>query len=89
VVALDPLRFALACVTTGGPATQVWWTRDGSDIAGESTQHVLDYENATYLNEVVIHTYSIAGRYRFYSSNAVIGQVSSTTYIGMLTSAMV
>jgi hypothetical protein len=90
VVTIDPLAFALTCVTTGGPATQVWWTRYGYGIGGEKTQHVLDYENATYLNEIVINTYMylLAGKYSFYSSNAVTRQVSSTFTLldlGMLT----
>jgi hypothetical protein len=78
VVTVSPLKFALTCVTTGGPATQVTWTRDGYGIAGEKMQHVMDYENATYSNEIVISTQILAGRYSFNSSNAVTRQVSST-----------
>jgi hypothetical protein len=78
LVTLSPLKFALACVTTGGPATQVTWTRDGYGIAGEKMQHVMDYENATYSNEVVISSHRLAGRYSFRTSNAVTRQVSST-----------
>jgi hypothetical protein len=79
VVTVSPMKFTLVCVTTGGPATQVTWTKDRYyGIAGEKMQHVMDYENATYSNEIVISYYLLAGRYSFHSSNAVARQVSST-----------
>jgi hypothetical protein len=78
VVTVSPLKFALACTTTGGPAAQVTWMRNGHSIGGEKMQHVTDYENATYSNEIVISTQILAGRYSFHSSNAVTRQVSST-----------
>jgi hypothetical protein len=84
VVTINPLKFALTCVTTGGPATQVTWAKDNwtyrfpADIGVELLQHVVDYENATYVNEIVISSSKIAGRYDFYSLNAVTREVSST-----------
>jgi hypothetical protein len=84
VVTLNPLKFVLACVTTGGPATQVRWTKNhrsysiSAEIGVELLQHVVDYENATYVNELVISSHIIAGRYNFYSSNALTSEISST-----------
>ena len=79
MVSLDPLKFALVCVTTGGPATQVTWEKDGiQSILGVMSQKVVNSEDATYINEILISTYVIAGRYTFYSSNAVTNEVSST-----------
>ena len=82
MVSLDPLKFALACVTTGGPATHVTWGKDGiqsnPDRVGVMLQKVVNSEDATYINEILIFTYVIAGRYTFYSSNAVTNEVSST-----------
>ena len=34
---IDPLLVTLTCVTTGGPATNVTWTRDSEEIEGGVT----------------------------------------------------
>ena len=82
IMTLDPLKFALVCVTTGGPATQVTWGKGGihsiPDTVGVKSQKVINYKDAMYINEIVISTYIIAGTYTFYSSNAVTNEVSST-----------
>ena len=82
IMTLDPLKFALVCVTTGGAATQVTWGKDAihnvGDTVGARSQIVANYEDSTYINEIVISIYVIAGRYTFYSSNAVTNEVSST-----------
>ena len=73
---LDPLEFALVCVTTGGPATHVTWRRNGIPV-GIGVKLVTSYEEATYTNEIAISGYTIAGRYDFQSSNAITNQVTS------------
>ena len=82
MVSLDPLKFALVCVTAGGPATQMTWGKNGiqsiPNTVGVKSQKVVNYEDAMYINEIVISTYIIAGRYTFHSSNAVTNEVSST-----------
>ena len=48
-------RFTLTCISTGGPATTVTWTRDSEVVVGST---VLDNaETATY-----IHTLTMTGR---------------------------
>ena len=50
-------RFTLTCISTGGPATTVTWTRD-SVTATEGTETVLDYQvTAQYT-----HTLTVTGR---------------------------
>ena len=92
MVSLDPLKFALVCITTGGPATRVTWGKDGiqsiPDTVGVKSQKVVNYEDAMYINEIVISTYVIAGRYTFYSSNAVTNEVSSTLDVSGMQTAI-
>ena len=84
MVSLDPLKFALVCVTTGGPATHVTWMRNGIQ-AGIGAKLITDYEEATYTNEIIMSGYSISGRYDFQSSNAATDQVTSMLDVsGML-----
>ena len=49
-------QFNLTCISTGGPATTVTWTRDSATVTGSVT--VLDdAETATYT-----HTLTVTGR---------------------------
>ena len=51
-------QFTLTCISTGGPATTVSWTRDNVNITGE--------QNKTVLNDTVTarytHTLTVTGR---------------------------
>ena len=44
----DPPVFTLTCVSTGGPATTVTWTRDRAAATGVTSQTVVDQEAITY-----------------------------------------
>ena len=47
-------QFNLTCITIGGPATTVTWTRD-SDIVTEGTETVLyDQETAQYTHNLTV-----------------------------------
>ena len=51
-------QFTLACISTGGPATTVTWTRDSTTVTQGTTQTVLnDPETAQYT-----HTLTVTGR---------------------------
>ena len=51
-------QFTLTCISTGGPATTVSWTRDNVDITGEQNETVLhDPVAARYT-----HTLTVTGR---------------------------
>ena len=50
-------QFTLTCISTGGPATTVTWTRDSAEVVGD-TETVLDNKvTAQY-----IHTLTVTGR---------------------------
>ena len=50
----DPPVFTLTCVSTGGPATTVNWTRDGGPVAGVTSQTVINLITATYHNTLTV-----------------------------------
>ena len=51
-------QFILICISTGGPATTVTWTRDSTTTVTEGTETVLDDpETAQYT-----HTLTVTGR---------------------------
>ena len=56
----DPLspQFTLTCVTTGGPATTVAWTQDGTALSYGAnhivTQTVTEQSTATYSNVLTV-----------------------------------
>ena len=57
-VTYDPGTQTLTCISTGGPATTVSWTRDSTNIT-EGTETVLnDPVTAQYT-----HTLTVTGRY--------------------------
>ena len=52
------LQFTLTCISTGGPATTVTWTRDSDDTVTEGNETVLDDPvTAQYT-----HTLTVTGR---------------------------
>ena len=50
-------QFTLTCISTGGPATTVTWTRD-SDTVTEGTETVLDNRTTSQYT----HTLTVTGR---------------------------
>ena len=54
----DPPVFTLTCVSTGGPATTVTWTRDGNNVSNDAnhvfTKTVTDQLTATYSNVLTV-----------------------------------
>ena len=50
-------QFTLACISTGGPATTVNWTRDFATIVGDEMTVLDDRETAQYT-----HTLTVTGR---------------------------
>ncbi|CAI8006030.1 hypothetical protein GBAR_LOCUS4533, partial [Geodia barretti] len=51
-------QFSLSCVSTGGPATRVTWTRDSTTVTQGTTESLL--VNATTAE--YIHTLNVTGR---------------------------
>ena len=54
----DPPVFTLTCVSTGGPATTVTWTRDGAILSNDAnhvfTKTVTHQLTATYSNVLTV-----------------------------------
>lgn len=72
VVSESPVQFALTCTSSGGPATTVTWTRDGTVITHDSnhvlTQTVLNARTAVYDNVLTV-TGPESGSYQCIVSN--------------------
>ena len=57
VVTFDSDQLTLTCISTGGPATTVTWTRDSTTTVTEGTQTVLDDpETAQYTHTLTVTT---------------------------------
>ena len=50
-------QFTLTCISTGGPATTVTWTRDSATAMGDAVTVLDNAETATYT-----HTLTVTGR---------------------------
>ena len=50
-------QFTLTCISTGGPATTVTWTRDSAIAMGDAVTVLDNAETATYT-----HTLTVTGR---------------------------
>ena len=54
----EPPVFTLTCVSTGGPATTVTWTRDGAAVSNDAnyvfTKTVTNQVTATYSNVLIV-----------------------------------
>ena len=56
----DPPVFTLTCVSTGGPAMTVTWTRDGNNVPYDAT-HVLTQTVTDQLNTVYSNVLTVTG----------------------------
>ena len=71
-------QFTLTCISTGGPATTVTWTRDSTTTVTEGTETVLDDpETAQYTHTLTV-TGRIGGLYNCTVSNNKPSTASST-----------
>ena len=50
-------QFTLTCISTGGPATTITWTRDSATATGDEMTVLDNAETATYT-----HTLTLTGR---------------------------
>ena len=76
---LEPnFMFTLTCISTGGPATTVTWTRDSVTVTGTQRSHVQNTVTAqythtltTHYNHTLIETRRLEGPYKCSVMNAV------------------
>ena len=69
-------QFTLTCVSTGGPATTVTWTRDSEEISGGMT--VLDNAMTAQYTHTVTVTGRLGGQYVCTVSNDKPSQASAS-----------
>ena len=85
--ATDPPVFTLTCTSTGGPASTVSWSRDGTVLSDDSnhdiTSQVMDTVTATYTNTLTV-TGRLAGQYECSVSNirTPSGSTRNLTVVG-------
>ena len=78
-------QFILTCISTGGPATTVTWTRD-SDIVTEGTDTVLDDPVTAQYTHTLTVTGRLGGLYTCIVANGKPSQASAQlTVQGMVT----
>ena len=61
-------QFTLTCISTGGPATTVTWTRDSVTVT-EGTWTVLDNRTTSQYTHTLTVTGRLAGDYRCFVTN--------------------
>ena len=62
-------QFTLTCISTGGPATTVTWTRDSATAMGDAVTVLDNTETATYTHTLTV-TGRLGGDYQCTVSNA-------------------
>ena len=76
----DPDQGTLTCISTGGPATTVTWTRDSTTVT-QGTQTVLnDPETAQYTHTLTVTAF---GAYKCTVSNAKQSSASASITLGI------
>ena len=74
----DPPVFTLTCVSTGGPATTVTWTRGGAATTGITSQNVINLMTATYHNTLKV-TGRLSGNYTCSVANNRTAQLATAS----------
>ena len=83
----DPPAFTLTCVSTGGPATTVTWTRDGAAATGVISQTLTSMLTATYVNTLTV-TGRLPGNYQCSVTNDRSTTVRVLTVQGVISVAL-
>ena len=73
-------QFTLTCISTGGPATTVTWTRD-SDTVTEGTETVLDDRVTAQYTHTLTVTGRLGGLYTCTVANDKPSQDSAQLYV--------
>ena len=74
-------QFTLTCISTGGPATTVTWTRDSEVVNGSTVLD--DAETATYTHTLIV-TGRIEGLYRCNMSNKLSSAAAELDVAGIV-----
>ena len=86
-IMFNPDQRTLTCISTGGPATAVSWTRDSTTVITEGTETVLnDRMTAQYTHTLTV---TVSGTYTCNVSNNKPSWASSSITLGNLHSQLV
>ena len=81
----SPNQFTLTCISTGGPATTVTWTRNSTIIAEENIGTIVtDTTMATYKHIIIVNG-RLEGLYTCSIANAVSNVISPELYVHGMT----
>ena len=73
-------QFTLTCISTGGPATTVTWTRDSVTVT-EGTETVLDDPETAQYNHTLTVNGRVGGLYKCTVSNRVSNVTSAELHV--------
>ena len=71
------LQFTLTCISTGGPATIVTWTRDSVDAVGDTETVLNDPVTAQYTHTLTVTGRQLGGLYTCTVSNDIPSEDST------------
>ena len=74
-------QFTLTCISTGGPATNVIWTRDSGTVIGDKMTVLSDTVTAKYTHSLTV-TGRLGGMYTCNVSNRLFGSGKSFSIEG-------
>ena len=74
-------QFTLTCISTGGPATTVTWTRDSEDVSGERVTVLDNAITAQYTHTLTV-TGILEGLYTCTVSNNKPSMASAQLHVG-------
>ena len=77
-------QFTLTCISTGGPATIVTWTRDSTTTVTEGNMTVLDDTETAQYNHTLTVTGEKPGLYNCTVENIVSSSSATHTVQGLL-----
>ena len=80
----DSPQFTLTCISTGGPATTVTWTRDSTTTVTEGNVTVLDDTETAQYNHTLTVTGTKPGLYLCAGGNKVSSVSATYTVQGLL-----
>ena len=86
-IVFDSDQRKLTCISTGGPATAVSWTRDSTTVITEGTETVLNDSVTAQYNHTL--TVTVSGTYTCNVSNNKPSWASSSITLGCLHSQLV
>ena len=71
-------QFTLTCISTGGPATTVSWTRDSTNVTGGALTVLDNAETAQYTHNLTVR---LGGLYQCIVENTKPSTVSASLFI--------